>query len=208
MTSNDPEAILTGMEPAHRVRASEAEYLERERQSETKHEYIDGEIVDMAGASILHNLLVLNVGAALRERLRGKPCVVLASDQRVNIRATRLYTYPDVSVVCGRPETHPADAQTLLNPLVIIEVLSDSTEAYDRGEKFAHYRGLPSLREYVLVSQRARRIEHYRRVEVGQWLLTEYQEGAAVPLPALGIELPLAEVYDKAELVAAEDVVG
>jgi Uma2 family endonuclease len=108
-------------------------------------------------------------------------------------------------VVCGRPEFHPKDKNTLVNPLVLVEVLSDSTEAYDRGAKFAHYRKLPSLREYVLVSQSDRHVDHYRRTEQGEWLLSDFEDTGAVPLPSLGIELPLDEIYDKIELLAPEE---
>jgi Uma2 family endonuclease len=192
------------MEPARRQVVSAQAYLEREYGSETKHEYLRGEILAMADASPRHNLIASNVVRSIGNSLRGRPCVVLGSDQRIKVPATDLYTYPDVAVICGRPKTDPLDESTLVNPLLVAEVLSDSTEAYDRGAKFAHYRNLPSLREYLLVSQKERRVEHYRLLEPGQWLLTEYAGDAAMPLPTLGIELPLAEIYDKLELLATE----
>jgi Uma2 family endonuclease len=191
--------------PAPRAQLSEDEYLARERASATKHEYIDGEVIDMSGALPRHNLVSGNIAGVLRDRLRDRPCFVLASDQRIHVAATRMYAYPDVTVVCGRPELAPGDRATIVNPVVIFEVLSDSTEAYDRGAKFAHYRHLASLREYLLVSIDARRVEHYRRLDGGQWLLTEVTgPGAAVALPVLDIEIPLAEVFAKLDLLDSE----
>ena len=193
------------MKPAHRERASEAEYLECERQSEFKHEYVNGEIIAMAGASPRHNLIVANLLRTLGNALLGRPCLVFASDQRVHIAPTRLYAYPDVSVVCGQPEFHPQSPATLQNPLVLFEVLSDATESYDRGAKFAHYRKLEALTEYVLVSQRERRVEHYRRMESGQWLLTVVEESGTLALPALLVEVALDEVYLRVETLPAEE---
>jgi Uma2 family endonuclease len=182
------------MSTPERPRLSEREYLELERTAEQKHEYVDGEVVAMAGGSPRHALIAANVIGTLRSLLRGTPCRPLTSDLRVHVPATGLYTYPDVTVICGPPILHPEDASVVLNPRVIFEVLSDSTEAYDRGAKFAHYRHIETLEEYVLVSHRERTLEHFRRVDGGQWLYTAYASGA-VALPALGIELPLDEVY-------------
>ena len=172
---------------------------EREHAGEVKHEFINGEIVEMAGGSPAHALLTMNIGSALRQRLRGGSCRVFSSDLRVNVASTKLYTYPDVTVVCGQPEFHPDDPTTLRNPTVLIEVLSDSTEAHDRGAKSAHYRHLSSLKEYLLVSQGDPYVEHYRRLESGGWLLTEYGVGTVVPFPALGLEVPVAEIYEGIE---------
>ena len=178
------------------------DYLARERASDTKHELVNGVIVAMAGASPRHVLIATNLTVALGNALASRPCVVLGSDQRVLVEATGLYTYPDVTVVCERPRFDPKDATTLVNPLVIVEVLSDSTEAYDRGAKFAHYRSVTSLAEYVLVAQAERRVEHYRRLEGGQWVLTVYEDDdAKVAFPALGTELTLREIYVKVELL-------
>ena len=188
------------MQPAGRVR--EAEYLERERRSETKHELVNGVVVAMAGASPKHNAIVGNVIGVLRDLLRDRPCIVLASDQRVHVQSTGLYTYPDTTVVCARPHFHPEDKDSLVNPTLIVEVLSPSTEGYDRGAKFAHYRSIPSFSEYVLVSQGERRVEHYRRLETGQWMMTEYVgDDARVVLPVLECELPVSELYAKTELL-------
>lgn len=180
---------------------SERDYLERERRSDVKHELINGRMIAMAGGSIEHALIIANVIGALGRRLAGGPCVVFSSELRVNVAATRLYTYPDVTVVCGPIERHPEDGGTIRNPTLLVEVLSESTEGYDRGAKFAHYRNLPSLREYLLVHQGERRVERYERVDVGSWLLTDFIGEAALPLPALGVELPLAEVYANLERV-------
>jgi Uma2 family endonuclease len=151
----------------------------------------------MAGASFRHNDVAANVLAALRVLLRGKGFRAVGSDQRVQVPETGFFTYPDVAVVCGKPEFHPKDPDTLTNPRVIIEVLSDSTEAYDRGAKFAHYRSISSFVEYVLVAQEELRVEHFRRLETGQRILTVYRgENARVELLALECELPVGELYE------------
>ena len=190
------------MLPAMLKRVTEDEYLESERASLDKHELIHGEIVAMAGGSPKHNAIALNVGTAFKNRLRGRKCLVFSSDQRINVEATGLYTYADASTTCDRPRFHPKYQDNLLNPKVIVEVLSDSTEAYDRGAKFAHYQRIASLAEYLLVSQDERRVDHFRRLENGQWILTVYEGDAAViAFPALGCEVPLAELYEDTELL-------
>jgi Uma2 family endonuclease len=190
------------MEPARRQSLSENDYLTRERAAQVKHEYVNGELIAMAGASPQHNVVASNIAGVLREQLRNRPCLVLPSDQRVFVPATGLYAYPDVTVVCGRPEFHAKDDWILLNPVVIFEVLSESTEAFDRGAKFAHYRHLDSLAEYVLVAIGERRVEHYRRVASAQWMLTSHETpDAAVALPALGLDLPLAQIFEKLDLL-------
>ena len=192
------------MQKPSKHRVGSTEYLALERQSETKHELVNGEIVAMSGASPVHNLLSMNLGRLLGDLVQARPCVVLSSDQRVHVPATGLFAYPDVTIVCGRPELHPEDDHTLTNPTVLVEVLSDSTEAYDRGAKFAHYQSIATLQEYVLVSTRDRRVEHYRRQGSGQWLLTVHVDAdARVAFPALGGEIPLARVYDKVESFGA-----
>lgn len=174
--------------------------LALEATSLEKHELVNGEIVALAGASLAHNLITANLIGELKRRLRDRGCLTLASDQRVAILETDLYTYPDASVVCGKPEMAPSSPATLTNPKVIFEVLSDGTEAWDRGGKFAHYQRLPSLEAYVLVDQKSRRIEYFHRMPNdpmntrGSWLLTVTETGR-VALPALGIELEVDEVY-------------
>lgn len=186
--------------PAVRQHISAEEYLALERQAETKSEYINGEIYAMAGASREHNLIALNVGSELRSQLRGRRCETYLNDMRVRVSATGLYTYPDVVVVCGRPRFDDSQVDVLLNPTVIFEVLSPSTEAYDRGAKFAHYRYLDSLKEYVLVAQDRMQVDHFARVG-NQWLLTAYSRPEEIlQLPAIECAIPLAEIYAQIEL--------
>ncbi|MCX7854327.1 MAG: Uma2 family endonuclease, partial [Caldilineales bacterium] len=175
------------------------EYLAQERRPPGKHEVGAGQMRAMAGASRNHSLIAVNILAELRVRLRGKPCEVYPGDMRVRVRASGLYTYPDVSVVCGRPEFDDAEMDTLLNPTVLFEILSPSTEAYDRGEKFARYRQLPSLQEYVLVAQDRVAVECYRR-EGHFWVLETFENlDDTLRLPSIACELPLREVYDRIE---------
>ncbi|MCK6588750.1 MAG: Uma2 family endonuclease [Polyangiaceae bacterium] len=185
-------------EPARKLSASYPEYLAQEQASETKHEFLSGEIFAMAGGTPEHARLSSRVIGALVAQLRGRPCEAFSSDLRVRVLATSLVTYPDVSVVCGRFEQDPEDANTLVNPVVLVEVLSDSSEAYDRGEKFAHYRRIPSLQEYVLISQRKPRIEVFRRNEDGTWMLFEAEASGSVKLASIGCELSVDEVYANA----------
>ena len=190
------------MDPAQRRLSTEEEYLEQERASEIKHEFVNGEVYAMAGATIEHNLIASNVTGALKNALRttGRRCVVLGSDQRLHIPTTGMYTYADVTVVCGKAQLVGPAPRSLLNPLVIVEVLSESTQDDDHGPKFAHYRSIPSLKEVLFVAQTARRIELYQRLDTGQWLLTELVDGSA-KLCALGCELSLAEVYADLDLL-------
>jgi len=177
------------------------EYLALERKAEYKSEYFNGEIFAMSGASERHNLIVGNVFAALHAQFRNRPCKAYASDMRVKVSATGLYTYPDVIALCEEAQFDDEQKDTLLNPTVIIEVLSPSTEAYDRGEKFAHYRKLASLAEYVLVSQDKPHVEHYVRQPDNQWLLSEASRlQDVVHLPSISSTLVLAEIYEKVEL--------
>jgi Uma2 family endonuclease len=171
------------------------EYLALERTTHEKHEFFRGEVFAMGGASEQHNLIVLNVGAELRQQLRGKACRVYPSDLRVKVASTGLYTYPDVVVVCGeRQLEQPGD--TLLNPTLLVEVLSESSEAYDRGKKSEHYRALPSLTDYLLVAQDRVLAEHYSRQPGDLWLLHAVNRlDASITLPSLGCELKLTEVY-------------
>jgi Uma2 family endonuclease len=174
---------------------SRAQYVVAERTSAGRHEYLDGEVYAMAGGTPEHGALAAAVMGELRTALAGKPCRVFSSDVRISIRETHLVTYPDASVVCGRLETDPEDPDAITNPRVVIEVLSDSTEAYDRGAKAAHYRRIPSLEEYVLLSQDEPRIEVYRRVAPGRWELIEARAPERVRLESLGVELDVAAVY-------------
>jgi Uma2 family endonuclease len=183
------------------------EYLAFEREAETKSEYFNGEVFAMAGTSLAHNQITANVVTALNSRFRGRPCRALASDMRVKVSQTTSYVYPDVVVVCGQPQLEDKQKDTLLNPAVIFEILSPSTENYDRGTKFVHYRTLESLTDYLLVSQTEARIEHFARQSADRWLLSLYQGlEAVVSLPAIGCELTLADVYDRIELPPATTI--
>ncbi len=176
---------------------SREEYLANERDSTTKNEYLDGHIYAMAGASREHNIITVNISTILNLQLREKPCEVYANDMRLKVTATGLYTYPDVAVACNQPQFEDSHLDTLLNPTIIFEVLSDSTEAYDRGEKFAHYRRIESLKEYVLVAQDQIRIEHFLR-HGDQWLLTELNSmDKVLRLNSIDCELPLRDIYAK-----------
>jgi Uma2 family endonuclease len=195
------------MQP-HAADLTEEQYVLRERAAAGKSEFLHGRVFAMSGGSPRHNLLIANVTRALGEAVRDRPCVVLSSDQRVCIEATGLYTYPDVTLVCGPLRVHSRFDDTLLNPTVVVEVLSPSTEAYDRGAKFAHYRRIESLREVVLVSQDERVVEHYARQTDGSWRLTTWTERQAVEMPALESSLALDAVYEKVDLVAGEPAAG
>ncbi|MGV3485019.1 MAG: Uma2 family endonuclease [Planctomycetaceae bacterium] len=182
--------------PKHSI--TPEEYLYRERKAEFRSEYFRGEMFAMAGASANHNLIVLNAGASLREQLRKEPCRVYPCDLKLRIEATGLYTYPDLSVVCGEPQLESDAGDVLLNPVVLVEVLSDSTEAYDRGKKFEHYRTIPSLKHYVLIAQDRHSIDCFSRQVDGNWVLTSCQSlEENVQLNAIGCQLFANDVYDK-----------
>ena len=184
------------------------EYLAMERESETKHEYIAGEIVAMAGASIPHNIVASNIGAELVPQLRGGPCRVLAGDTRLRTTPAH-YCYPDLTVICARPEMAETDRDTLTNPVLIVEILSKSTEAYDRGLKFDRYDRMPSLKQYVLVAQNRPHVECFTRLADGNWLRT-VADGidAVLPLESIGCMLHLSEVYDGVDFTQAEPQPG
>lgn len=181
---------------ANRGLAPEA-YLAFEREAEGKHEYWHGELFAMAGASRRHNLLVANILRLLGNALLDRPCEVYPSDMRVASASRQVFTYPDVTVVCGEPTFVDDGHDTLLDPLVIVEVLSDSTEAYDRGKKFEHYRGIASVRHYVLVAQDQPLVELYTRQSDGTWTLSDHRVDGLVTLSAVGCELRVAEIYRK-----------
>ena len=187
------------MQPQAIPYLTEEEYLEFERNSEIKHEYFDGEIFAMSGASRKHNLIVANVIFSLMSQVRQRPCRVYPSDMRLKIETTKLYTYPDVMIICGHDELFADNKEDmLLNPDVIIEVLSDSTENYDRGKKFEHYRKIVSLKEYVLISQNTRKIERFLKTEHLRWISDETdEEHTEIILESVGCALNLDEVYDK-----------
>ena len=174
------------------------QYLHRERNAEFRSEYLRGEMFAMAGASANHNLIVGNCVQNIGQQLKKKPCRVYPSDLKLRIQATGLYTYPDLSVVCGEPQLESDHGDVLLNPVVLIEVLSDSTEAYDRGKKFEHYRTIPSLKHYVLVAQDRHSIDCFSLNPDGSWSLTACQTPTGmVELAAIDSQLSAVEVYDK-----------
>ena len=175
---------------------SREDYLALERHGEGKHEYLDGERVAMVGASFRHNLIQTRVMASLYQQLRGRPCEVTPSDLRVAIGALGVYTYPDITVVCGEPQFEDAEQDTLLNPTLLVEILSPSTESYDRGEKFERYRLIPSFREYLLIAQDRPLVEHYLRQPDNRWLLATFEQlDDVIALDSIGCTLALADVY-------------
>ena len=176
------------------------QYLEIERKADFKSEYYQGEMFAMSGAQEAHILITDNACGELRQQLRQRPCKAYSSNMRVRISPSGLYTYPDVTVVWGKAEFLDSEVDTLLNPSVIIEVLSKSTEAYDRGAKFRHYRALQSLTEYLLISSREVAAELYTRQPDGQWMLTtKDQLEDSIELKSINCRLTLADLYDKVE---------
>jgi len=177
------------------------EYLALERNSEQKSEYYAGEIYAMVGASEPHNLIVTNIVSELSNQLKKHTGRVYSNNMRVKVEATGLYTYPDIVTICSDPIFDDEHKDTLLNPTILIEVLSKSTEAYNRGEKFEHYRKMESLSEYLLVSQDKYYIEHFIRQPNDQWLLLETNHIEQIlELPSIHCQLALSEVYDKVEI--------
>jgi Uma2 family endonuclease len=172
-----------------------AEYLAAEAVAAVRHEYLHGDVWAMAGGTIEHGGLAMAVAREIGQALRGKPCRMFSSDVRVRIPETDLATYPDLSVVCGQLRRADDDPDAILNPVLIVEVLSDPTEAYDRGAKWAHYRRIASLRDYVLVSQGEPLIEVYRRTGGGRFELFEARTGQTIELASVGAELDVSAVY-------------
>ena len=185
-----------------KARLTPQEYLEIERKAEYTSEYHDGEMFAMSGARRSHNLVAMNIGANVHRQLRGRPCEVYASDMRVLVNSSGLYTYPDVTVVCGTPQFLDVATDTLLNPVVLVEVLSPSTEAYDRGRKFEHYRTIASLRQYVLVASDRVQVDVFTRQDGEQWLLTSASApGSEIELASIECRLSVADIYEKVEFV-------
>lgn len=180
-------------------RATPEEYLAFENASAGKHEYVNGEIYAMSGGSLEH-AMVSGSAIELLNRTFRPGCVALTSDMRLRVVETDMYTYPDVALVCGRPELDPRDRHGLLNPSVLVEVLSPSTEGYDRGAKFAHYRHIPSLRHYVLVDPVARRVEVFTRTDEPTWTV-EFAEGEGATFGLLGKRLPVGDLWLGLDLI-------
>lgn len=174
------------------------EYLTSERSSDIKHEFFGGEIFAMAGASAAHNIITANIVASLHRQVLHRNCTVFPSDMRLKVVQHTLYTYPDITVVCGDIDYEDNEQDILLNPTVIIEVLSPSTENYDRGKKSHYYRTIPSLQEYLLVAQDSQHIEQFMRYSEHQWLFAEItSEGEDIYLSSIDCTLTLVEVYNK-----------
>ena len=185
------------MSSALSTRYTPEDYLARERGADRKSEYLNGFITAMAGASFEHGLLEANLIREIGTQLKDGPCDVVTSNVRVLVNATGLYTYPDATIICGRPNFVDQKFDTLVNPTVVIEILSPSTEAYDRGAKFAHYRQIESLREYVLVSQNRMLVERFTK-QGEDWLLTASEGPEAVlELKSVGCKILLSEIYRK-----------
>lgn len=182
---------------AEQRRMTPAEYLTFDRGSRTRHEYWDGEVFAMSGGSREHSQLQANISAALVNALRARPCIALTSDMRVRIPANDRYVYPDGIVVCGEVLVEDDENDTLLNPTVLFEVLSDSTESFDRGRKFESYQSIPTLTDYVLVAQDRARVEHFRRQGDGSWLLRILGPGGRLSLDAAGCEILVDDIYLK-----------
>lgn len=181
-------------------------YLEFERASETKHEFYRGEVFDLSGASFRRTLIAANTSAALHAQLRKTKCSLHSNDLRIQVRAVGLYTYPDVIIICGEPRFLDKRNDTVTNPTLIVEVLSKSTESYDRGKKFQHYRTLETLQEYVLISQDSANVERFTRQQGGDWLLSAASGlDASIALASVGCTLALADVYEKVDFEEETD---
>jgi len=182
------------------------EYLARERTATFKSEFYRGELFAMVGGSPQHNTIGVNLVTALRNRLRGSTCRPFNSDQRIRIPANGLATYPDVSIICGELQLDEQDRDAITNPVVLFEVLSKSTERYDRGKKFDLYRHLESFTEYVLVDQNAAQVERFLRQDDDSWVLNVIKgTDAILPLSSVDCELPLSEIYEDVEFGDAGD---
>ena len=176
---------------------SPEDYLRLEREAESRHEYVEGKIIAMAGAGYAHNLICANLTGELYSQLRGKSCSAVGSDQRLQIMSGSAFVYPDLTVVCGPPEfNEERKPDTLLNPTLLVEVLSPTTSQYDRSDKFMLYRQVPSLRQYLTLDSCSVHAELYTLAEPGRWVLTETRDLSAVlDLSGIACQVPLAEVY-------------
>ncbi len=182
------------------------EYLAFERDSESRHEFLDGEVIAMAGESLSHSRVCSNILRESGNRLKGRPCEALSPNMKVRTSAASLYAYPDLTIVCGEPQFHDSKKDVLINPRVIFEVLSPSTENYDRTVKFQRYRmGNETLTDYVLVSQERAFVEHFRKATDGQWLYRSFSNLSEIlDLDGINCELKLTEIYDRVELLPEE----
>lgn len=183
-------------QPEHRYTASE--YLEIDRAAEVRGEYLNGVIYGMGGATARHVQITVNISSELHSLLREQPCMIYSADLRVCVDRKRMYAYPDIVVVCEEPQFLDAEMDTLLNPVLIIEVLSESTKNYDRGEKFERYRSIPSFREYLLVAQDRVYVERLLKQDDGTWVFSDTNDpSGSVELASVGCRIPLSEIYFK-----------
>lgn len=176
------------------------DYIEMENASNEKHMFWDGEIFAMSGASPDHYEIEMNVAGLLYTQQRNQPCRPFTGNVRLRALGSERSVYADAVVVCGPKVPHPGDGNALTNPTVIVEVLSDSTESFDRGDKFAYYRTFPSVQEVLLVSQKQMQVEHFRRAEGGSWVLRVYRDGESVVLASVGAQLAVADLYEGSSL--------
>jgi Uma2 family endonuclease len=177
------------------------EYLEFEKSRAEKHEYYKGEIFLMSGAGARHNLIFSNLFIQLGNKLKGTPCKPYGSDMRIHVVQNTLFTYPDISVICGDIVTSPRDEDTAIEPVVLVEILSPSTRNYDKGDKFKLYRDIPTLKEYILIDSDAITIEIYRINERNHWELEEYKSlEHRLMIPSLDISISLADIYEGTKL--------
>lgn len=176
---------------------SPEEYLAMERASQEKHEYYNGEVFAMSGASWNHNVIAKNISTVVLPYLKGKPCDMFGSDLRIHIPENGLYTYPDFSIICDKPESTDAEKDPFVNPTAIIEILSKSTADYDRGTKFNLYREIPTFKEYVLVDSTRISVEHFEREPDNSWRLTEFKTlNNQFLVTTIGLTLSLADLYE------------
>ena len=184
------------MSSAAKTKLTVAEYLAFERASESKHEFFDGELFAMTGGTPAHSLIASNFIREAGNALKDRPCVVYTSDLRVKVNATGLYTYPDVTIVCGEQKFDDNQSDTLINPTIVVEVLSKSTASYDRGPKSKHFRKIDSLQALILIEQDSPVVEVYCRQSDGKWILTDATELTdSISIEPIGIFIPLAEIY-------------
>lgn len=185
-----------------KLKVSIEEYLQMEQASGQKHEYYKGEVFAMSGSKITHNIIGTNLLSSIAQKLKGKSCQPFGSDQRIHIEKNTLFTYPDISIISGEIKTFNNDDWNILNPTILIEILSPSTKNYDRGEKFMLYRDILSLKEYILVNSEALHIEAFRLNATNHWELEEFRNASEVlRLPSVGIFMSLSEIYEGTKLL-------
>ena len=191
------------MTAAQPLKLTYPEYLAAEETAREKHDFLDGEVFAMSGGTLEHSALAASIAFLLKSKLQARGCIVLESNARVRRRETNFSCYPDATVICGGVSRAPDDPQSVVNPVIVVEVLSASTESYDRGEKSRQYRGIPSVREIVLVAQEARHVEVYRRNADGRFELFEWSEGE-FELQSVSIALSIPELYADAEALRVQ----